>query len=148
VALLPPSGSDHPGAALVSSWLYFSGNGGRTFGNDDPNRLHRDDPSWLHFATLSEGAQLVRPSVDGGRPAPIADYGHSYWVLANLGIDAIKPVMCALHDGGNARAGPKEAAVMCARAVAGTFGYLYSRGLAKFLWPLRACRAFAARQDK
>ena len=44
---------------------------GRSCGNDDPNRLHRDDLSWLHFATLSEGAQLVRPSVDGGRPAPI-----------------------------------------------------------------------------
>jgi hypothetical protein len=40
-------------------------------GNDDPNRLHRDDLSWLHFATLSEGAQAVRSSVDGGRPAPI-----------------------------------------------------------------------------
>ena len=43
-------------------------------GNDDPNRLHRDDLSWLHFATLSEGAQAVRSSVDGGRPAPIAEY--------------------------------------------------------------------------
>jgi hypothetical protein len=42
-------------------------------GNDDPNRLHRDDLSWLHFATLSDGTQLVRPSVDGGRPDPIAD---------------------------------------------------------------------------
>lgn len=47
---------------------------GRPDGNDDPNRLHRDDLSWLHFATLSEGAQPVRSSVDEGRPAPIADY--------------------------------------------------------------------------
>ena len=47
---------------------------GRSCGNDDPNRLHRDDLSWLHFATLSEGAQLVLPSGDGGRPAPIAEY--------------------------------------------------------------------------
>jgi hypothetical protein len=30
--------------------------------------------NWLHFATLSEGAQPVGPSVDGGGPAPIAEY--------------------------------------------------------------------------
>ena len=72
-------GQPHPaGSSSISPVLA----GLRPAGNDDPNRLHRDDLSWLRFATLSEGAQLVRSSADGGRagpirrgrPAPIADY--------------------------------------------------------------------------
>jgi hypothetical protein len=77
------SGTPPTVIASAARWLRY---GRATGGTDDPNGLHRDDLSWLHFATLSEGAQLVRPSVDGGRPAPIdADSGaHNALTRATL----------------------------------------------------------------